>query len=330
MALAASPSFRTLSEADQRVVYRDLVNSEYEKLAEQSGLAGAMRGRRDNEKASDNIDDERHDEMLDMSDGAQTFGEYVDTVDFPSFVKDLLQSVYQANMQVIKDQNEEFMELMKAATTDLSKFIKAVDDTTAMGYLADNNSDSFSLDFEDDKENPGGEQKPVLKNKRGEAVDIGDNQVKAKIMEAKIEMAKQHQASLKQMVAMGATRIVVNDGKVRAAVMFDFSSKRTVNKADKAMNKNSKSTGASRRRGGIASWFGAPSYGRSRSERSTNLSVSSAKSSATDEMKAKLTGEVEINFKTDYAPLGDFVNKMYETEQKAIEANAGNSDKPKA
>lgn len=321
MALAASPSFRTLSQEVQKNVYRDTIESEYNKLAQKSGLAVEQKKV---PKASDSINDKRHDKTLDMSDAADTFGDFVNTVDFPSFVRDLLKSVFDANMDVIKAQNDEFMKLMKAATTDLSKFIKQVDDTTAFGHLAENNSDDFSMNFEDDPDNPG-QQKAVLTDKSGEPVDLGDNQLKVKIMDAKIELAKQHQASLKQLVAMGLNRIVVEDGEIEAGVLFDFKADRKVNKADKAMNKNSNSTGASGgySRGLLGAILGGPRIGASHSNRSTNLSVSSASSSAHDEMKAKLSGKVRIKFKTDYANLDNFVNKMYETEQKAIDAKAG-------
>lgn len=306
-ALAMSPSFRDMPMKDQKAIYREAVRTEYNKLAEQSGLVTQMRV----PKASDSIDDSRHDKGFD--EGVDAFEDLVDSVDFSAFVGDLLRSVFDANIDVMKAQTDEYIKLMKAATTDLASFITKIDDTTAFAYLAENNSDEFGMSFDDlDDDSDGGdgkEQKTTLTNKEGEKVDLGDNQVKAKIMEAKIAMAKEHRTALREMVLMGVTRLVVEKGKVKAGVLFDFKADRNVKKQDKALNKNSSSKGRSRRGGinlGIASYGG----GNTSSSRNSNMSVSSAKSVANDELKAKLSGEVEIVFKTDYFKLDNFA-QMY-------------------
>ncbi len=315
--LAMSPSFRSMPMKDQKAIYKETVESEFDNMAEQSGLATALKRKNKTPKASDNIDDQRHEK--DFDDGVDAFDDLVHSVDFAGFVKDLLKSVFDANIDVMKAQTDEYIKLMKAATTDVSSFINKIDNTAAFGYLAENNSDEFGLSFGDiddddsgDGKKSGGSQTPVLTNKSGEKVDLGDNEVKAKIMEAKIAMAKEHRTALREMVLMGVTRLVVEKGKVKAGVLFDFKADRSVKKQDKALNKNSSSSGSSGGFGGglIGSIFGGPKYGSTSSTRNTNMSVSSAKSVANDELKAKLSGEVEIVFKTDYFELNNFA-QMY-------------------
>ena len=66
-ALALSPSFRAMTQKDQKAIYKQTVQSEYNQLAVQSGIATAMKV----PKASDNIDDSRHD--MDYEAGVDAF-----------------------------------------------------------------------------------------------------------------------------------------------------------------------------------------------------------------------------------------------------------------
>src|SRR5690606_4004856 len=103
-----------------------------------------------------------------------------------------------------------------------------------------NNSDEFGISMEDDAD---GGQKMELTNPKGEKVDIGDNEVKAKIMDAKVKMAQEHRAALREMILMGVTRLVVENGEVEAEVNFEFKGTRKVDKNDKAGVKTSTSSG---------------------------------------------------------------------------------------
>ena len=151
-----------------------------------------------------------------------------------------------------------------------------------------------------------------LTNPRGEKVDVENNEVKVKIMDAKIKMAQEHRAALREMILMGVTRLVVEKGDVEAEVNFEFKGRRKVDKADKAGVKTSKSSGTSVSASGglIGSIFGGPRAGHTSSTRQTQFSVSTTKSTSEDELKAKLRGFVKIQFKTDYFKLDNFA-QMY-------------------
>jgi len=331
--LAACPSFHKLSMEDQRAMFKDVYGTQLNEITQQgSGLsqqtgsqvAEAFKGnRKEPKKASDLIDDERHkNERIEQA--GELAGEFIDEVDFPGFVSDLLKGVFDANLEVTLKQMETYQKLLKTATASVSKFINAIDNTAAFGYLAENNSDEFNIDFSDREDESDGMPKAILTDKDGEPVDIGDNQVKAKIMEAKIAMAKEQRAMLRETILMGITRLVVQKGVVKASVLFDIKASEKINKADKAAIKDSISSSTSFRNGGglFGTIFGGARGGNTRSRRKTKISVSSAKSQSTTDLAAKVAGSVDITFKSDYFKLDNFAT-MYGPVTEADKAQAG-------
>lgn len=312
--LAQSASFQKLEPADQLDLYRRMVESRAQELAR---LSGGMA-----KKASDLINDDRHkNERIDQA--GELAGEFVNEVDFPGFVKDLLKGVFDANLKVTLDQMTAYQQLLKTATASVSKFVNAIDDTAAFGYLAENSSDEFSLDFGDETEEDGS-RKAVLTDKDGNKLDLGDNELKARIMDAKIAMAKEQRAMLREVILMGVTRLVVEKGVVKAAVVFDIKASEKVKKNDKAALQQLKSKGGSLAVSGglLGSLIGGPSGGGTWSNRESKISVSSAKSESSTDLAAKITGSVEINFKTDYFKLDNFAT-MYGPVTQADRAAAG-------
>ena len=302
--LAGNETFKHMSVDDQKKMYISVVEDQIEALRNNGPNGGQLSKAK---KASDDIDDKRHEKGFE--DGVDAFEDLVDTVDFPLFVKDLLKSVFDANLNVMHEQTQDYIALMKAATSELSKFIKSIDDTAAFAYLAENKSDEFGVIMEEDGD---GNETMQLGNPNGETVDLGDNQVKAHIMDAKIKMAQEQRAILRDMVAAGTSKLVVEKGVVEAEVNFEFKGKRTGEKKDKALEKSASSSGTSKRAGTgfLSKLVGNASYGKTNSNQTTKFSVSSAKSNTEDELKAKLRGFVKIEFKTDYFKLDNFAT-MY-------------------
>jgi len=316
--LAQSATFHQLGVDDQKALYLDVYRQNYQQLAQQanpaalSSAAGhsnapSMAMRRKKQKtAGDMIDDDRHlNQRIDQA--GELAGGFIDEVDFPGFVKDLLKGVFDANLEVTLAQMESYQKLLKAASQSVSKFINAIDDAAAFGYLAENSSDDFGLDFSDE-ENADGSRKIMLTDNNGEPVDLGDNQVKAKIMDAKIQMAKEQRAMLRETILMGITRLVVEKGNVKASVLFDIKSTEQIQKADKAALQELKSSSNSISASGglLGAIFGGPKGGHTSSKRKTKISVSSAKSVANTDLAAKVAGSVDITFKSDYFKLDNF------------------------
>lgn len=306
--LAKSLQFSALPPEEQFLAYQREVKDNYDRLARQHGLVS----RAMEDRASDMINDARHENRR-IDQAGELAGDFVQQVDFPKFVRDLLKGVFDANLQVTLTQMDKFIELMKAATASISKFVNAIDDSASFGYLAENDGDNFSLSFDDDEKDENGQPKQVLTDREGNVVAGKSDaeisaEVKAKIMDAKIQMAREQRALLRETILMGVSRLVVERGRVQASVLFDFKANEKILKGDKgAINKQSSSSSSFNASGGlIGSIFGGPAGGHTSSERETRISVSSAKSEASTSLAAKLTGSVDITFKSDYFKLDNF------------------------
>jgi hypothetical protein len=320
--LAQSAHFSSLAPSDQFDTYQRMVRDNMHSLSRQYGLATqSSLARQMAEKASDMIDDSRHENRR-IEQAGDLAGDFVQQVDFPKFVKDLLKGVFDANLQVTLAQMDKYIELMKAATASISKFVNAIDDAASFGYLAENDSENFSLGLDDEEKDENGQPKQTLTDKEGNKVDIGDNEVKAKIMDAKIAMAKEQRALLRETILMGVSRLVVERGNVKASVVFDFKAGEKILKADKAgINKQRSSSSSISASGGLlGSIFGGPQGGHTDSTRETKISVSSAKSESTTSLSAKLTGSVDITFKSDYFKLDNFASMYSDIKAQAPSA----------
>ncbi|HSC15812.1 MAG TPA: hypothetical protein VLI71_11880 [Gammaproteobacteria bacterium] len=306
--LAGLPTFRQLGVDDQRALYRDVYSRHVDRLTQPPARARAFA---EPKKASDLIDDQRHlNQRIDQA--GNLAGDFVDEVDFPGFVKDLLKGVFDANLKVTLDQMEAYQKLLKAATQSLTAFMSKITPESAFGYLAENSSDEFGLSFSEEETGVDGNRKVVLTDKEGNPVDTEDTKIKAKIMDATLQMAREQRAMLRETILMGITRLVVEKGNVKASVLFDIKAGEQIQKGDKAALEEqvSKSRSITASGGFLGAIFGGPSGGSTHSERKTKLSVSSAKSTANTELAAKITGSVDITFKSDYFKLDNFA-QMY-------------------
>jgi hypothetical protein len=221
----------------------------------------------------------------------KAFNELVDSVDFPKFVADLLKAVFDANISVMKAQTDDYIRLMKEATKSTADFIKRVGDDEAFAYLAENKSDQFNLTMDADGA-------MALTNPEGEKLDVEDNEVKAKIMDAKIQMAKEHRAALREVLLMGVTRLVVDKGEVEAGVEFKITANRQSTKSHQDRNINT--VGIE----GEYNYLGMAKI--SAKIQNTNIQINASDKKATDDLSAKLMGKVNIKFKTDYFKLDNF------------------------
>ncbi len=307
--LMSLPTFGQLGVDDQRALYRDVYQRHVGRLSQPP--RAAARAFAEPKKASDLIDDQRHlNQRIDQA--GELAGGFVDEVDFPGFVKDLLKGVFDANLKVTLDQMEAYQKLLKAATQSLTAFMSKIKPEAAFGYLAENNSDEFGLSFSDDEKDEEGNKKVVLTDKDGALVDTEDTRIKTRIMDATLQMAREQRAMLRETILMGITRLVVEKGNVKASVLFDIKASEKIEKGDKAAIQEQKSTSNSITASGglLGSIFGGPSGGMTSSTRKSRLSVSSAKSVSNTELAAKITGSVDITFKSDYFKLDNFAS-MY-------------------
>ena len=330
--LSMVPHFATMSSGDQLDLYRQLVGARASELQRRArgerseamllpglggitggigGLVNGGAGRQpgDARRASDLINENRHrnariDQLGDIA------SDFIDAVAFPTFVSDLLDGVFKANLKVTKDQMVAYQELLKAATQSLAFFMKKIPPQESFAYLAANDDDNFSVNFPVEGPAELTDKDGNVVAKEGEETE--DATIKAKIMDATLAMAKEQRAMLREVLLMGVTRLVVEKGVIRASVKFDFKATENVDRQDKAMVQDTRSwsNSVSHSGGFFGSIFGGPQGGTTSSGRHAQLSVATTKSDNDTSVTANLQGFVEITFKSDYFRLDNF-STMY-------------------
>ena len=305
--LSLSASFQELSRANQLEMYQNTIDDEYYNLAKAKGLIPSEENlvfEMGEKGASRAIDENRYvNKNLDQA-GERMRG-LVESVNFPNFVRDLLKGVFDANMEVSIKQAEQYQELLKQATKSTASFVKDVAKADSYAYLAQNSN--LTMSFGDD-EAGGGEPQPLLMDKDGNEVDTEDSKIKAKIADAQLAIAKERRKLLRETIMMGINRLVIDKGLVRSKVVFDIQSKSNVTKTDQARNTKTRNRNSTYN---YQSWWNKNNNSNSTNQnKETAISISTNKGTQSDELKAQLTGEVEIQFKSDYFKLDNFASEV--------------------
>ncbi len=300
--LSTSASFQALPVHEQKDIYLSMVQENIDRRKKALGLSKPM--------ATDSGEEMGFKGYTpDFTGDTQAFNDLVGSVDFPQFVADLLKAVFDANMSVMKKQTDSYIKLMKECLKSTSDFIKQVKDDDTYGRLVEKHSDKYNLDKETTTAPDGTKtDKLILTNVDNEKVDMEEAEVKKDMLEAKIEMAKEHRAALREVLLMGVTRLVVEKGEIDAAVEFKIHATRNSLAHHDDTNTNTVAIDASYGGGLMGDIFGGPSG--SMNMTNTNIQVNTSDKTATDDLTAKLTGHVNIKFKTDYFKLDNFAN-MY-------------------
>jgi hypothetical protein len=306
--LGDSGMFHSLSVPDQQSVYLHTVAQEVDRIRQTRGLAplsAAMATDSGKEMGFKGYDPG-------FQGSTQAFNELVDSVDFPQFVGDLLKAVFNANLKVMKEQTDAYIKLMKECTKSTADFIKKINDDDTFAKLAESQSDKYNVTLEDQ---PDGTKKLALTDANGEKADTEDTEVKRAILETKLNMAKEHRAALREVLLMGVTRLVVDKGTIEAGVEFMI----TANRKSTAMHSDTNINTVALQMEydpPLFGLFGGPSG--SMSMTNTNIQVNTSQKEATDTLSAKLTGKVNIQFKTDYFKLDNFAQMYADGGVKAL------------
>jgi hypothetical protein len=155
--------------------------------------------------------------------------------------------------------------------------------------------------------------------------DLSDEEQEGRLVQAaRLQIARMRQQLLASMVILGINRIVVTDGLIHAKVVFDMRASDVARRRAKAsMYDQQKDTIATQTSLSYSSWF-SPFSG-SFNAQTSNEHVATVESSVDEqseskaELKAKLTGEVRVNFKSDYFPMEKLANPQMIA---AIQGNA--------
>ena len=288
--------------------------------------------------------------------GVEQFGELVKKVDFPLFVSGLIQGVFKAIVDSSIQQMRAYGELLANVAKTVDQF--AQDNITlnnTRDYLTSRFPDDLAADTGPAEGLAEGDGTPapaparlVVKGDNPEqalkkisdemglakpVTDISDEQQELQLITgARLQIARQRQQLLSSMVILGINRIVVTDGLIHAKVVFDMKASDRAKRvqgtrlSDRDEKKTSVDVQASY--GMFFSPIHASAETQSSEDHVTTVESSLDETSESKaQVKANLTGEVRVNFKSDYFPMEKLANPQMIA---AIQGNAVPPAKPVA
>lgn len=288
-----------------------------------------------------------------VAQGVEQFGALVQKVDFPSFVGGLIKNVFQAIVESSIEQMRAYGELVANVAKTVDEFAQDnITQNNARDWLAQKYPDALGVETGSDSSFADGDTAappaPKLATKGDNAeddlkkistdvdldkpvTDISDEAEEARLVQAaRLQMARGRQQLLASMVMMGINRIVVTDGLINAKVIFDMRASDTaVRKATASMSDRSRSSMTNRIHAEYGGWMSPVSASVDNELKLDHVAtVQSAvddQSTSNAEVNAKLSGEVRVNFKSDYFPM----EKMASPEMiAAIQGNSKPPEKP--
>lgn len=267
-----------------------------------------------------------------VREGVEQFGALVQKVDFPKFVGGLIKNVFQAIVESSIEQMRAYGELIANVAKTVDQFMT---DNISAGagrdWLAERYPDALGVEvnasagsFAEGGEAPAPTAQIAARGENPEqrlqeisrdlnldppVTDVTDANAELRLVTAaRLHMAKSRQQLLASMVMLGINRIVVTDGSINAKVLFDMRAsdmakrKYTASMYDKEAQRYKESMNAS-----YSAWYSPASVSTSfEGEQEHVATVGSALDETSEskaEVKAKLSGEVRVNFKSDYLPL---------------------------
>jgi len=264
--------------------------------------------------------------------GVEQFGALVQKVDFPKFVGGLIQNVFQAIVESSIEQMRAYGELLANVAKTVDEFAQDnITPNAARDWLSDKYPESLGVQtrsnaggFDAAAPAPAPTASLAVKGDNPEQAltkisadlglpqpitDISDPDSETKLVTAaRLQIARGRQQLLSSMMMLGINRIVITDGHINAKVIFDIRASDTARRAARAsmldQQHDATSTTANASYGG---WFSPINAGVSTTSSSDHVAtVQSAvddSSASAVEAKANLTGEVKVNFKSDYFPM---------------------------
>lgn len=339
--LENSPAYRALPQAKQLEIARTMVRvasymsnpqglakQEFEQptlrkeVAPARALAGAVDSAKT--KASDKIGTFAGADFQGgaIRQGTQQFKELIGSVDFPAFVGGLIQNVFQAIVNASIQQMNAYAEMLKSVAQTVDQFAQDnISLNNARDWLIDKFPGQIGLDESDTGEDGASPRMAVIAEDSDKVLadlnatmqplepitDLSDPEQETRLVTAaRLQMARSRQQLLASMVLLGINRIVVTDGAINAKVVFDLkASDQAQREARASLYDRNLSENVNKTRARAGSWgWGASTENTNVQSHVTTVSSSVDESSESKaEVKAKLSGEVRVNFKSDYLPM---------------------------
>ena len=243
-----------------------------------------------------------------VTQSVENFRRLVDTVDFPEFVSGLIQGVFQAIVDASIQQMEAYGELLAATAKTVDQF---ANDHISDGQAREMIANRFPSIVRIERTSGGGERlaereeaedTSPLRELTTETIDFESPESEAKLlMAAKLEMARQRQKMMALMVMLGINRIVVTRGRINAKVVFDIQADDVAARQASAGMRSDSSTESGGAAAAWAPWGAGGAYHR-QSHKTTVRSSVDDQSESSAQMKARLTGDVRVDFKSETLP----------------------------
>ena len=229
----------------------------------------------------------------------------LNAIDFPQFCSALIQGVFQSIVESHIQQMEAYAKLLKSVAQTVDQFmVDNISPDTARDYLADQYDGFIERDISkgqprlkiNDKAASVGELPSFFKDLGLESPqDLDDATKEEKVVPAaRLEMARQRQQTLATMVLLGINRVMVSDGEISAKLQFHIDASETMKMK---FDQNKTTFGSLAGRGGL-----------SPAARTLMVNTASLNAQSDLNLRADLTGQVKVNFKTDAFPLDKFAD----------------------
>jgi hypothetical protein len=229
----------------------------------------------------------------------------LNAINFPDFVGSLIQGTFQAIVDASIQQMEAYAELLKNAALTIDKFMDDnISDGMARDYLADRYNTVFTRDTS--TANPTlqvreeARDEPLPSFFRGLGFDTPadldrDAINEVVVPETRRTLAEQRQQTLATMVLMGINRIVVDDGEITAKLQFHIdASEKLALKFDQTKTTMGNLAGSSGR-----NMFAGNGI---------MVNTSSLNAQSDINVRADLTGQVKVRFRSETFPLERFAD----------------------
>ena len=258
---------------------------------------------------------------------AGTTSAILNAVSFPRFVTELINGVFKALVDSNHQQMQSYVELIKNVAASVDGFSEMnLGQDAARQWLVDTFPGSFEIqggadagtapqDGADDSQGAqvqlkDGAKMPSEEALRGalglapeESAPSGDPETSL-VPFARRAIARQRQQVLASMVMLGMQRIVIESGRLHAAMRFHIDTRSTAS-AESGSRLDEKNEAS------VKGSFGYGPWGVEASVKNTIAYVSTQKQQSTEEMNTDLdlNSSVELVFRTDYLPLDRMAGK---------------------
>lgn len=229
----------------------------------------------------------------------------LNAIDFPQFVGSLIQGTFQAIVESHIQQMEAYATLLKNVAQTVDRFmVDNISTGMARDYLADQFDGLISRDTSSGQarlrvnRRSSSDELPGFFKELGFASpdDLDEEAVEeTAVPAARLQLAQQRQQTLATMVMLGINRVLVDDGEISAKLQFHIDASETT----KIKFDDSKTT-----TGTMAGRAGRNPF----SANAIMVNTASLNAQSEFNVRADLTGQVKVKFRSDAFPLERFAD----------------------